>query len=145
MCKMKKLFISLFILLTVFTLVSCKDKDSAYKYPEKTPIISNANETFVGKGEWKVTNEQAYVKLVSQYGYEEILSWLDETVFYSTKLNNENNTEFEKFLNLQKYGVENTVLENFCVKRAVRCEPPRGSDGCKGQDPNRPRGGDVHK
>ena len=103
--KMKKLFIGLFILLCTFTLVSCKDSDS-YDYPSKTPMISNATETFVGYDSWKVTNERAYVKLISSYGYAEILNWLDEIV-YASELNG-TLEGFNAYLNTQKYGVEDT-------------------------------------
>ncbi len=103
--KMKKLFIGLFILLCTFTLVSCKGSDS-YDYPSKTPMISNATETFVGYDSWKVTNERAYVKLISSYGYAEILNWLDEIV-YESELNS-TLEGFNAYLNTQKYGVEDT-------------------------------------
>lgn len=104
--KMKKLFIGLFILLCTFTLVSCK-KDDAYNYPSKSPMISNATETFVGYDNWKVTNERAYVKLVSSYGYAEILNWLDE-IIYASELNS-SLEGFTAYLNTQKYGVEDTT------------------------------------
>ena len=42
----KKIFIGLFLLICSITLVGCK-KDG-YKYPSKTPALSNATETFVG-------------------------------------------------------------------------------------------------
>ena len=104
--KMKKIFIGLFILLCTFTLVSCKDAD-VYNYPSKTPMISNATETFVGYDSWKVTNEKAYVKLINSYGYAEILNWLDE-IIYANELGS-SLEGFDAFLNTQKYGVEDVT------------------------------------
>ena len=69
-------------------------------------MISNATDTFVGYDSWKVTNERAYVKLISSYGYSEILNWLDEIV-YASELNG-SLEGFNAYLNTQRYGVEDT-------------------------------------
>lgn len=42
--KMKKIFTFLILGVTLFTLVSCKD---SYKYPNKTPMVTDSDKSFL--------------------------------------------------------------------------------------------------
>lgn len=94
--KMKKLFIFLLMGIVAVTLVGCKD---SYKYPSKTPMITDTSSTFIGAGNWKVTNEEAYLKLLNSYGYNALLEWVDGIIY-----ENYSPTGFDDFLNEQIYG-----------------------------------------
>ena len=100
---MKKLFVCLLVTLFAFTIVSCKGDEDSYQYPDKTPTVANPDGIFMQYGDLKVTNNQAYVKLLNTYGYDEIINWLDEQI-NDSKLPNDNNQDFVDYLNEQKYG-----------------------------------------
>ena len=100
---MKKLFVCLLVTLFAFTIVSCKGDEDTYQYPDKTPTVANPDGIFMQYGDLKVTNNQAYVKLLNTYGYDEIINWLDEQI-NDSKLPNDNNQDFVDYLNEQKYG-----------------------------------------
>lgn len=100
---MKKLFVCLLVTLFAFTIVSCKGDDDNYQYPSKTPTVTNPDQLFMSYQDLKVTNNQAYVKLLNTYGYDEVLNWLDEQINQS-KLPQDNDEDFKDYLNEQKYG-----------------------------------------
>ncbi len=110
--KMKKILT--FLILTIFavTLVSCKEEK--YSYPNKTPMISNAEEAFVKVDNWTVQNKKAYTNLLFNQGYNTLINWLDNIVLPT------DTAGFETYLNEQIYGTDD--LESLTAKEKVKAE-----------------------
>ena len=104
---MKKLFVCLLVTLFAFTIVSCKGDDDNYQYPSKTPTVTNPDQLFMSYQDLKVTNNQAYVKLLNTYGYDEVLNWLDEQINQS-KLPQDNDEDFKD----HRLGYESIIMKN---------------------------------
>ncbi len=109
---MKKILTFLILAVFTVTIVGCKDDD--YKYPSKTPMISNATDSFVKVGDYTVTNEKAYVNLISNYGYTALIDWMDNIVLST------DTTGFENYLNKQIYGTDD--LDSLTAKEKAKAK-----------------------
>lgn len=109
---MKKILTFLILAVFTVTIVGCKDDD--YKYPNKTPMISNATDAFVKVGDYTVTNEKAYVNLITNYGYTALIDWMDNIVLPT------DTTGFENYLNKQIYGTDD--LDSLTTKEKAKAK-----------------------
>lgn len=109
---MKKILTFLILAVFTVTVVGCKDDD--YKYPNKTPMISNATDSFVKVGDYTVTNEKAYVNLITNYGYTALIDWMDNIVLPT------DTTGFENYLNKQIYGTDD--LDSLTTKEKTKAK-----------------------
>ena len=69
---LKRILPCLLIIVTVFALASCKGckKGSTNTYPSVTPNINDPKGTYLSIGDYKVTNETVYTRLLLTYGLE---------------------------------------------------------------------------
>ena len=90
----KRILPCLLIIVTVFALVSCKGckKTTEATYPTVTPSIDNPQGAYFTIGDYKVTNETVYTRLLKNYGLEtledliikDIIAGTEYDPFYST-------------------------------------------------------------
>lgn len=109
---MKKVLTFLILAIFTVTVVGCKDDD--YKYPTKSPMISNATDAFVKVDNYTVTNEKAYVNLLTNYGYAALIEWMDNIVLPT------DTTGFENYLNKQIYGTDD--LDSLTTKEKAKAK-----------------------
>lgn len=86
----------LLIVLVVLGVANCKSckKAETYSYPTVTPLISNAKDTFVKIGDYKVTNDQVYHRLLQSYGVNTLSSLVDDVIFADYKINEDDYIEY---------------------------------------------------
>ena len=88
----KRILPCLLILITVFTLVSCKgcNKQTVQtSYPSVTPQIDKPTDAYLTIGDYKVTNETVYARLLKQYGLETLEDMIIKDIIAGT--------EYDKF------------------------------------------------
>ena len=99
---MKKLFKRiipcLLIVLSIFTIVSCKEKDE-YKYPSQVPLYTS-NGIFAEVGNLKITNQDVYNRLLQSYGLEELENAIDAELLKDVVLTADQEDDF----NCKLYG-----------------------------------------
>lgn len=99
---LKRFIPCLLIVLSIFVVVSCKDKDT-YKYPDPSPLYTKDG-TFVQVGDLKVSNKDVYNRLIQSYGIEEIENVIDAQLLKDLVLTAEQEADFQDQLLESKYG-----------------------------------------
>lgn len=98
----KRILPCLLIVLSVFTIVSCKDKNK-YQYPTEFPEYTNTD-VFVEIDNLKVTNKDLYNRLIQSYGLEVLKNTIDAQLLADVVLSEKQEQDFaNQILNL-KYG-----------------------------------------
>lgn len=94
-------------LLCVVTLASCKKGGSSYNYPKVIPAISDPNGTFVTIGNYKVTNETVYNRLLQSYGLTAMNDWMDSILLANEAYDpHYSDEDFENNMEQIIYGVD---------------------------------------
>ena len=75
---LKRFLPCLLIVLAIFTIVSCGNKDE-YKYPSEVPLYEGDG-TFVQIGDLKISNKDIYNRLIQSYGVETLEDIIDEAL-----------------------------------------------------------------
>ncbi len=104
---LKRILPCLLIIVTVFALASCKGckKGETSGYPSVTPSIDKPNDAYLTIGNYKVTNESVYTRLLLNYGLETLLKMINEEVInYKDYDINNPDADFEKELEEIIYG-----------------------------------------
>ena len=105
MKKMLKRFIPcLLIVLSIFTIISCKE-DESYKYPTNVPLYTKDG-IFVQVGDLKVTNQDVYNRLIQSYGIEVFENIIDASLLKDVVLTDEQEADFQEQLTESKYGTK---------------------------------------
>ncbi len=103
---MKKLFKRiipcLLIVLSIFTIVSCKEKDE-YKYPSQVPLYTS-NGIFAEVGNLKITNQDVYNRLLQSYGLEELENAIDAELLKDVVLTADQEDDFKDQMTDLIYG-----------------------------------------
>ena len=100
----KRILPCLLIVLSVFTIASCKDK-TKYKYPTEFPEYTNTD-IFVEIDNLKVTKKDLYNRLVQSYGLEVLKNTIDEQLLANVVLTEKQEQDFaDQMLSLQ-YGTD---------------------------------------
>ncbi len=106
---LKRILPCLLVIVSIFTLASCKPKKVEKIYPSVTPSITNPNDAFLKIGNYKVSNQQIYNQLLNSYGLEELQDWIDNIILKENASEYDSHYNEEGFnLNLEQiiYGVD---------------------------------------
>ena len=115
---LKRFIPCLLIVLSIFVVVSCKDKDT-YKYPDPSPLYTKDG-TFVQVGDLKVSNKDVYNRLIQSYGIEEIENVIDAQLLKDLVLTEEQEADFQDQLLESKYGTTDVDSLTEEEKKAAR-------------------------
>ena len=99
---LKRFLPCLLIVLAIFTIVSCGNKDE-YKYPSEVPLYEGDG-TFVQIGDLKISNKDIYNRLIQSYGVETLEDIIDEALLKDVVLTAEQEAEFKDQIEALKYG-----------------------------------------
>ena len=106
---LKRILPCLLLIVALVTLASCKGcKDtegSSSSYPSKIPTIEDPNGTFMQIGDYKVSNQTVYNRLLLSYGLETLIDMIDEDITKDVTYDSHYSDEdFEENLNEIIYG-----------------------------------------
>lgn len=92
---MKKIVSTLVILVIAVCVTSCKScKGDKYKYPSVIPTLSNPTDTYVTIGNYTVTNEMMYYRLLQSYGVNVLTTLVEKVTLQDTSVNEEKYSEY---------------------------------------------------
>lgn len=99
---MKKVVSCLVILVIALCVTSCKScKGDKYKYPSVIPTLSNPTGTYVTIGDYTVTNEMVYYRLLQSYGVNSLTTLIEKTTLADVEIDE---AEYKDYLNEYIYG-----------------------------------------
>ena len=105
--NMKKILLKvlpcLLVVLSLFTLASCKGCKDRVKYPSKIPSLTNPDGTFLTIDKYNITNKSIYHRLLQSYGQTMLTSKIDTMILKDYKYDQ---AEFEKQMNKVIYNTE---------------------------------------
>lgn len=94
---MKKIVSTLVILVIAVCVTSCKScKGNKYKYPSVIPTLSNPTATYVTIGDYNITNEMVYYRLLQSYGVNALTTLVEKVTLQDTSVNEEKYNEYLK-------------------------------------------------
>lgn len=106
---LRRILPCLLVIIAIVTLASCKgckdSESSTTSYPSQVPTINNPDGVFMQIGDYKITNQAVYNRLLLTYGLETLQDMIDEDITKDVEYDSHYSDEdFEKNLDEIIFG-----------------------------------------